>query len=129
MKHTIYITLNVIEDSGHRVIELPFSVEENIEDIVAFSFERRYMVKFNQLTWFTYPDAKDYVSGIEKAWISNKLDSYALYVYDNDFIDWLKERYEKDAMSIYKHRQEAELMDASTEAEMLNLIEVYSCDD
>lgn len=72
-------------------------MEESLQDVIEYEFEKKYRIKYRPLGWWLEPGAKDLVKGLEEAWAENKIDMNGFYT-GYDSIDWLKDKYKKDAL-------------------------------
>ena len=70
-----------------------YSLEENLEDIISYEFERKYNKPYNPLTYYLEPGAKEFIKSLETEYYSNHLDIFGLY-HTFEFKDWLKDKYE-----------------------------------
>lgn len=55
------------------------TITENIDDIVAYLYEKRFGVPYCWSTWQFQKGAKEFVSGIEDDWAHNRIDTLSLY--------------------------------------------------
>ena len=78
--------------------EVSILVDENFEDIFAYLFEQKYDVKYRKTAWMLEKDAWDFYKELEQKWLSNEIDTYQLYRFDNNFKEYLKQVYEFEAL-------------------------------
>lgn len=98
-----------------------FGVDETIEDIVSYLFEKKYGKPYNKLSYHLEKGATKFVSDLETKWLQNKLDTFKLYKSNGGFINWLKEKYYADAR--------AECYDKLIEESNEKETEIYWADD
>jgi len=75
---------------------ITYNLEENLEDIISYEFERKYSKPYNPLTYYLEPGAKEFIKFLENDYYNNHLDTFGLY-HNFEFRDWLKDKYESTA--------------------------------
>ena len=110
MRHDLYYNIDVdnyedlvpsnsdIDISNFHGGEYTYSVEENLQDILDYLFLTKYGITISDnLGWYLEDGAKEFVKDIENKYWSNTLDTLRIYQ-DYHFIDFLKDRYENEAI-------------------------------
>lgn len=69
-----------------------FLIEENLQDIIEYTYEKHFYKKYNYLNYYLEEGARKFIKDIEDSYWSNKLDTYELYN-DYRFIEWLTAKY------------------------------------
>lgn len=98
MRHTLYFTFDDVYD-GMEICEFDYHyiVEENIQDIIEYEFEKKYGKKYDVLSWYTYPGSETLVSNLKDLYLRNAID-FLSYFQNPQFISWMKEKYYYDAL-------------------------------
>lgn len=124
MNYTLYYTFDNIYYNELTVTQMDYAytIQSNIQDIIEYEYENKFRKKYDALSWYLESGAKEFVKDLENKWLSNKIDTVAMFQ-DFKFIDWLKERYYERALS----KASLETLEYSTEA----LMSFYRamCDD
>lgn len=68
------------------------SVDENLKDIIAFLFYKKYDKYYNDLSWYLEPGAREFVNELEQAWLADALDTFELY-HNPEFLDFLSDNF------------------------------------
>lgn len=71
---------------------LTVNVDENLKDIVAFLFYKKYDKYYNELSWYLEPGAKEFVNELEQAWLNDAIDTFELY-HNPEFLDFLSDNF------------------------------------
>ena len=81
-----------------------FVVESSFDDILGYEFEKAFGEGYSTLRSGLYSDEqKDLVKTLTAKWDSNDIHDYDYYTTRNpEFIDWLMETYEEEALSAAK---------------------------
>jgi len=68
------------------------AVDEDLQDIIAFLYYKKYEKPYNELSWYLEDGAKEFVKDIEDKWLHNTLDTFSLYQ-DPEFLEFLSDWY------------------------------------
>ena len=100
MNYTLYYTFDNIYYNELAVSQMDYeyTIQSNIQDIIEYEYENKFRKKYSALSWYLESGAKEFVKDLENKWLSNKIDTVAMYQ-DFKFLDWLKERYYEKALS------------------------------
>lgn len=94
MKHGIDIKVwcscNALNMNDEKTFSI--TIDEDVKDIIAYLFYKKYDKPYNELSWYLEDGAKEFVKDIEDKWSSNTLDTFSLYQ-DREFLEFLSERY------------------------------------
>ena len=101
MIHAINIALECYYDGESMVINYPFNVSENLQDIIEYLYEEEYHSKYYSHSWFLESGSREFVENLKKLWGTNSFDTFSLYTKDYNFIKWLADRYYSDALLQY----------------------------
>jgi hypothetical protein len=55
------------------------ALDESLQDIVEYEFEKEYRIPYKATSWYLEPGAREFVKGIEGKWLSNNLDTLSYY--------------------------------------------------
>lgn len=76
--------LNMWEDKDYDV-----SFTEDLDDVIAYLFYKRYGKYYNELSWYLEEGAREFVKGIEDSWNANTFDAFSLY-HDPEFLEFIR---------------------------------------
>lgn len=96
MNKTLYYTFKD-ENGNSLVTDFPYTISENIQDIIEYKFSEKYNIDYNYTTWYLEEGAKEFVKDLEYKWWHNQLDTTELYSFDYKFVNWLKDKYYNEA--------------------------------
>lgn len=68
-------------------------IHEDIRDAIPFLYEEHFHERYNELGWYLIEGAREFVKDLEDKWSRNELDLSPLYDTNEDFQEYLKERY------------------------------------
>lgn len=100
MTYTLYYNFDELyyDDIVVDEVDYEYHVQLNLQDILEYEYENKFRKKYNCLSWYLEPGAKEFVKDVESRWWKNQIDTVSLYN-DYKFIDWLKECYYEKALS------------------------------
>ena len=64
------------------------NISEDLEDVIAYLFYKKYGKYYNELSWFLEPGAREFVKEIEDSWNANTFDTFSLY-HDPEFLKFI----------------------------------------
>ena len=76
-----------------------YSVDLSCQDVVEYKYKEKYGKDYNPLSWYLEDGAREFVKGIEDAWLKNEIDEYAM-LQDLTLRDFLKEKYQDEVCNI-----------------------------
>lgn len=92
MKKTLYYTFIFDSNYYDDYRDFPYSVDESLQDVIEYVYEKTYNKKYSPLSWYLTEGAKELVKSLETKWMHNELDMSEFYQ-DPHFYDWLKDKY------------------------------------
>jgi hypothetical protein len=101
MYYIIDIPLEFYYDKEDIIINYPFNVTENLQDIIEFLFEEEYGVSYQYHSWFLEEGAREFINNLQTLWNTNSINTLSLYVNDTKFRQWLVNKYYNDAKEQY----------------------------
>ena len=72
-------------------------VDEDLQNILEYYFKKKYNKCYNPLSWYLEDGAKELFKELETKWFKNKIDTFELYHLNNDFKEFLLEKYATEA--------------------------------
>ena len=120
MKHGINVKVwcscSAFNIDGYETFDI--CIDENLQDIIAFLYYKKYDKPYNELSWYLEEGAREFVKDIEDQWLHNTLDTFSLYK-DEEFLEFLSECYTdeldeeqlEDLMEEFKDKVKDELDD------------------
>jgi len=101
MYYIIDIPLEFYYDKEDIIINYPFNITENLQDIIGFLFEEEYGVSYQYHSWFLEEGAREFINNLQTLWNTNSIDTLSLYTNDTKFRQWLVNKYYNDAKEQY----------------------------
>lgn len=84
----VYCECDGLDMHDEKDYELP--IQENLDDVKAYLFFKKYGKCYNELSWALEPGAREFVKEIEDSWNANTFDSFSLY-HDQEFMEFIRD--------------------------------------
>lgn len=68
-------------------------VQESLEDIFEFEFQKKYDKTYSPLNWFLEPNSILLYKDLENKWLRNEIDTYKYYYNNEEFKDYLLKKH------------------------------------
>ena len=97
MEHVLNYYFENIEYRGIDLsVEYEYYIQEEKNDVVNYLVEKHF--KNLPLSSYSKADERAYEKYIESKWLNNEIDTYRMYRRDDDFIQYLKDKYYDEAL-------------------------------
>lgn len=81
-------------------VDYRYPVQESIDDILHYLYEKRFDRDFAELSWYLEPGAREAMREWERAYLKDEIKTYDYYSSLNyEFTDWLHDEYRDDALA------------------------------
>lgn len=81
-------------------VDYQYPVQESIDDIMHYLYEKKFGRDFAEISWYLEPGAKEAMREWEQAYLKDEIKFYDYYSSLNyEFTDWLHDYHKPDAIS------------------------------
>lgn len=81
-------------------VDYQYPVQESIDDIMHYLYEKKFGRDFAEISWYLEPGAKEAMGEWEQAYLKDEIKFYDYYSSLNyEFTDWLHDAHKSDALS------------------------------
>lgn len=101
MAYTLHYDFREYVDGGELwAVDYRYPVQESIDDILHYLYEKRFDRDFAEISWYLEPGAREAMNEWEQAYLKDEIKTYDYYSSLNyEFTDWLHEEYRDDALA------------------------------